>query len=74
MSNEAYQARLPTLLQSDAHPDIFYSWGGQTVVEQVEAGFLQPIDDLLPEGFCETLPQAGLQAYEVEGKLYGLPQ
>ncbi|QIR86520.1 ABC transporter substrate-binding protein [Paracoccus sp. AK26] len=74
VANEAYKARLPTLLQSDARPDIFYSWGGQTVVEQVEAGFLQPIDDLLPQGFRETLPQAGLQAYEVEGQLYGLPQ
>lgn len=74
VANEAYKARLPTLLQSDARPDIFYSWGGQTVVEQVEAGFLQPIGDLLPQGFRETLPQAGLQAYEVKGQLYGLPQ
>ncbi|WP_304615610.1 ABC transporter substrate-binding protein [Paracoccus sp. (in: a-proteobacteria)] len=74
VANEAYKARLPTLLQSNAAPDIFYSWGGQTVVEQVEAGFLQPIDDHLPEGFRETIPEAGLQAYEVEGQLYGLPQ
>jgi raffinose/stachyose/melibiose transport system substrate-binding protein len=74
VANEAYKARLPTLLQSNAAPDIFYSWGGQTVVEQVEAGFLQPIDDHLPEGFRETIPEAGLQAYEVEGHLYGLPQ
>lgn len=74
VANEAYKARLPTVLQSNAAPDIFYSWGGQTVVEQVEAGFLQPIDDLLPEGFRETIPEAGLQAYEVEGQLYGLPQ
>ncbi|SCY91669.1 ABC transporter substrate-binding protein [Paracoccus tibetensis] len=74
VANEAYKARLPTLLQSNAAPDIFYSWGGQTVVEQVEAGFLQPIDDHLPEGFRDTIPEAGLQAYEVEGQLYGLPQ
>lgn len=74
VANEAYKSRLPTLLQSDARPDIFYSWGGQTVVEQVEAGFLQPIDGLLPEGFAETIPEAGLQAYTVEGQLYGLPQ
>lgn len=74
VANEAYKARLPTLLQSNAAPDIFYSWGGQTVVEQVEAGFLQPIDAHLPEGFRETIPEAGLQAYEVEGQLYGLPQ
>lgn len=74
VANEAYKARLPTLLQSNAAPDIFYSWGGQTVVEQVEAGFLQPIDDLLPEGFRDTIPEAGLLAYSVDGQLYGLPQ
>ncbi|TJZ90879.1 extracellular solute-binding protein [Paracoccus gahaiensis] len=74
VANEAYKSRLPTLLQSDARPDVFYSWGGQTVVEQVEAGFLQPIDALLPEGFADTIPEAGLQAYMVEDQLYGLPQ
>lgn len=74
VANEAYKSRLPTLLQSDARPDIFYSWGGQTVVEQVQAGFLQPIDALLPEGFADTIPEAGMQAYSVEGQLYGLPQ
>ncbi|QDA36367.1 extracellular solute-binding protein (plasmid) [Paracoccus liaowanqingii] len=74
VANEAYKSRLPTLLQSEARPDIFYSWGGQTVVEQVEAGFLQPIDALLPEGFADTIPEAGLQAYMVEDQLYGLPQ
>lgn len=74
IANEAYKSKLPTLLQSDARPDIFYSWGGQTLMEQAEAGFLQPISDLLPEGFAETMPEAGLQAYSVDDVLYGLPQ
>ena len=43
IANEAYKSKLPTLLQSDARPDIFYSWGGQTLVQQSEAGFLQDI-------------------------------
>ena len=37
IANEAYKSKLPTLLQSNARPDIFYSWGGQTLVEQTEA-------------------------------------
>lgn len=74
IANEAYKSKLPTLLQSDARPDIFYSWGGQTLMEQAEAGFLQPISDLLPEGFAETMPEAGLRAYSVDDTLYGLPQ
>ncbi|WP_417741954.1 ABC transporter substrate-binding protein [Salipiger sp.] len=73
IANEAYKSKLPTLLQSDARPDIFYSWGGQTLVEQAEAGFLKPISDLLPDGVADTLPEAGLTAYSVDGTLYGLP-
>lgn len=73
IANEAYKSKLPTLLQSDARPDIFYSWGGQTLVEQAGAGFLKPIGDLLPEGFADTIPEAGLTAYSVGGTLYGLP-
>ncbi|ETX14288.1 ABC transporter substrate-binding protein [Roseivivax halodurans JCM 10272] len=73
IANEAYKSKLPTLLQSDARPDIFYSWGGQTLVQQSEAGFLQDISGMLPEGFRETLPEAALEAYTVDGSLYGLP-
>ena len=37
LANEAYKQKLPTLLQSDARPDIFYSWGGETCcVEQAD--------------------------------------
>ncbi|PJE26918.1 carbohydrate ABC transporter substrate-binding protein, CUT1 family [Pseudooceanicola antarcticus] len=73
IANEAYKSKLPTLLQSNARPDIFYSWGGQTLVEQAEAGFLQPISSMLSESFVETIPEAGLTAYSVDGTLYGLP-
>ena len=29
LANEAYKSKLPTLLQTDAAPDIFYGWGYQ---------------------------------------------
>ncbi|MCR9110822.1 MAG: extracellular solute-binding protein [Rhodobacteraceae bacterium] len=73
IANEAYKSKLPTLLQSDARPDIFYSWGGETLVDQAKAGFLQPIGDMLPDSIAETIPQAAMNAYSVDGSLYGLP-
>ncbi|SFE74697.1 ABC transporter substrate-binding protein [Roseivivax sediminis] len=73
IANEAYKSKLPTLLQSDARPDVFYSWGGETLRQQSEAGFLKDISDLLPDGFRETMPEAALNAYSVDGTLYGLP-
>ncbi len=73
IANEAYKSKLPTLLQSNARPDIFYSWGGQTLVEQAEAGFLQPIGDTISQEVRDTFPEAALNAYTVDGNLYGLP-
>ncbi|PZX16953.1 raffinose/stachyose/melibiose transport system substrate-binding protein [Palleronia aestuarii] len=73
IANEAYKSRLPTLLQSDARPDIFYSWGGETLREQAEAGFLQPIGDTVPEDVLSTFPEAALELYTVDDSLYGLP-
>ncbi|NDW06949.1 extracellular solute-binding protein [Jiella sp. 40Bstr34] len=73
LANEAYKTKLPTLLQSSARPDIFYSWGGQGLVEQVEAGFLKDISGMVGEGVLDRFPKAALDAYSVDGKLYGLP-
>ena len=73
IANEAYKSKLPTLLQSDARPDLFYSWGGETLREQAEAGFLRPIGDVVSEEVLAGFPQAALDAYTVEGSLYGLP-
>ena len=38
LENEAYKAKLPTLLQSEDKPDIIYSWGGGVMRAQDEAG------------------------------------
>ncbi|SHJ32373.1 raffinose/stachyose/melibiose transport system substrate-binding protein [Palleronia salina] len=73
IANEAYKSKLPTLLQSDARPDLFYSWGGETLREQAEAGFLRPIGDAVPQEALDTFPESGLNAFSVDGELYGLP-
>ena len=38
LENEAYKAKLPTLLQSADAPNIIYSWGGGVMRAQIEAG------------------------------------
>lgn len=73
IANEAYKSKLPTLLQSSSRPDIFYSWGGQTMVEQAEAGFLKDISDEITDEARATFPEAALETYMVDGALYGLP-
>src|SRR3972149_10188103 len=43
LENEAYKAKLPTLLQSDDKPNIIYSWGGGVMRAQDEAGYLEDL-------------------------------
>jgi len=73
VSNEAYKTKLPTLLQSDARPDVFYSWSGLTLVEQKEAGFLRDISSLVSKDTLSTIPEGTVEAYRVDGELVGLP-
>lgn len=71
MENEAYKAKLPTLLQSDDRPDIIYSWAGGVMDAQIAAGYIEDISAYKPE-FEKTVYAAPLGAYVVDGKLYGV--
>ena len=72
MENEAYKAKLPTLLQSDDRPDIIYSWAGGVMRAQIEAGYIKDISANKAD-FEKTIYPAPLNAYVVDGKLYGIP-
>lgn len=73
IANEAYKTKLPTLLQSDARPDVFYSWAGQTLADQAGAGFLKDISGLVSEETLAQVPAGTIEAYRIDGKLVGLP-
>ena len=73
LENEAFKAKLTTLLQSDDRPDIFYSWGGGVFEAQVEAGVLRDIDDLMRGEWEETLSPAAVNAFTYDGRVYGTP-
>lgn len=45
LENEAFKAKLPTLLQSDDAPDLFYSWSGGVLKEQAKAGAVQDLTE-----------------------------
>ncbi|MFC5834053.1 extracellular solute-binding protein [Nonomuraea insulae] len=72
LENDAYKAKLTTITQSDKAPDIFASWGGGVLKQQIDAGLVKDISadtaDVLP-----TFTPAALSAYQLDGKTYGLP-
>lgn len=43
LENEAFKAKLPTLLQSPDAPHIFYTWGGGVLKQQSETGALMDL-------------------------------
>jgi raffinose/stachyose/melibiose transport system substrate-binding protein len=45
LENEAFKAKLPSLLQSDEAPDMFYSWGGGVLDIQRSSGSLRPLTE-----------------------------
>lgn len=72
LENEAYKAKLPTILQSKDRPHIIYSWAGGVLKSQIEAGVLEDITDQV-NGFSDTITPAALAVFSQNGRVYGLP-
>ena len=73
LENEAFKAKLPTMLQADElRPDLFYSWGGGVMQAQDKAGFLKDITKDVASWESELTPTA-VDAFKVDGKTVGVP-
>ena len=73
LENEAFKAKLTTLLQSADAPDVFHTWGGGVFYEQAAAGVLRPVEDILSDEAKENMGTAGVSAFTApDGHLYGV--
>jgi raffinose/stachyose/melibiose transport system substrate-binding protein len=72
LENEAYKAKLPTILQSKDRPHVIYSWAGGVLKAQIEAGVLEDISDQV-KGYSDQITPAALAAFSPDGKVRGLP-
>ena len=72
LENEAFKAALQTNLQAGDVPDLFQSWGGGGLREQVEAGLVQDITAASSE-LVKNLNPGAVGLYNVDGKQYGIP-
>lgn len=72
LENEAYKSKLTTLTQSGKAPDVFATWGGGVLKQQIEAGLVKDVSaDVAP--LLGTFTKASLAAYQFDGKTYGVP-
>lgn len=72
LENEAYKAKLPTILQSRDRPHILYSWAGGVLKAQIEADVLEDMTAGVG-AYKDNLSAGAIAAFTVGGKLYGLP-
>jgi raffinose/stachyose/melibiose transport system substrate-binding protein len=73
VENEAFKAKLPTMLQADeSRPDLFYSWGGGVMQAQDKAGFLKDVTKDVSAWDSDLSPTA-VDAFKVDGKNVGVP-
>lgn len=72
LENEAYKAKLPTILQSRDRPHLIYSWGGGVLREQAAAGVLEDVTAQVKDA-AAGMGAGALSAFTVDGRLHGLP-
>lgn len=72
LENEAFKSKLTTNVQAGNPPDIFHSWGGGVLAQQVEAGAVKDITNDVAD-WIDTISPHGAEVYKVDGKQYGVP-
>jgi raffinose/stachyose/melibiose transport system substrate-binding protein len=74
LENEAFKAKMTTVMQSGEPPDLFQSWGGGVMNEYVEAGMMKDItEDMKKDGWADSVAPGALGVYSYQGKNYGVP-
>jgi raffinose/stachyose/melibiose transport system substrate-binding protein len=73
LENEAFKAKLTTVMQSGNPPDLFQSWGGGTMNEFAKAGLLKDITADVKGEWGDSIGAGALAVYSYKGAQYGVP-
>lgn len=71
LENEAFKSKLTANTSSGKLPDVFQTWGGGVLRQQIDAGLVEDLTEAL--GWSSELTPVSLQAYQFEGRTYGVP-
>lgn len=72
IENEAFKAKMTTETQSGHAPNLFHTWGGGVLKQQVDAGLVKEITADTTSVVSGISP-AAMDAYTIDGKVYALP-
>ena len=76
LENEAFKAKLPTLLQSNDPPHLFYTWGGGVLAAQAATGAIKDVTEAMDAdgGKLKAVYSPALvSGLSVDGKIYAVP-
>lgn len=70
-NEELQRTLIPNALAAGDAPDLFQVWPGGELRDQVENGYLMPLDDAIPD----TIESVGatVNPWQVDGETYGIP-
>jgi len=75
LDNIEFKPKLKLQFAGQDPPEIFHSWGGGGMAEQVEAGYLKDLTPWIESDQWETeINEAAKDLYSYKGKRYGFPQ
>jgi raffinose/stachyose/melibiose transport system substrate-binding protein len=72
LENDTFKPKLTTEIQGGNVPDLFQSWGGGGMLEQVNAGVLKDVTADVADWSADMNPGA-MGMYQIDGKQYGIP-
>ncbi|HVW92547.1 MAG TPA: extracellular solute-binding protein [Devosia sp.] len=76
LENEAFKAKLPTLLQSNDAPSMFYTWGGGVLAEQSKTGAIRDVTAAMDAdngAWRKALSPAAVDGLSFDGKVWAVP-
>jgi raffinose/stachyose/melibiose transport system substrate-binding protein len=76
LENEAFKAKLPTLLQSNEAPSMFYSWGGGVLKAQSETGAIRDVTAAMDAdggAWRNEVSPAAVDGLSIDGKVWAAP-
>ena len=73
LSNEQYKDKIKVLSASNELPDVGMTWSAGYLQPYVEGKKFAPLDDLLEGDLKDKFVAGTAEAYQIDGKTYGLP-
>ena len=72
--NDSYKSDLSLAINAGTMPDIFITWGGQTMYDYIEEGLIYNITDLMNEdGYADQFVDAGIAQCSYQDSIYAVP-